>query len=283
MTLRQLEDAVDDESIQFLSSTYIPEEHRIRDARIPGPKVLTFAPVLKYEVYPLAALLREILTLGRNGMGCEVEIEFAVDLADNPAESVFYFLQIRPIVVGNEAEHLRITEEEKKTAFLASQNALGFGQHHMEDIVFVRPDSFDRAKTQDYAQEIGKINRVLRQQERPYLLIGAGRWGTADPWLGISVQWRDISGVGAIVELQDGAVWAEASQGSHFFQNITSLGIPYLMVSNQVSDSHIDWDWLLAQKRVSEQQGVCHVQLPTPFTLKVDGESNEAVACLKRS
>ncbi len=278
MALRQLEEAVDDdESIQFLSSTYIPEEHRIRDARIPGPKVLTFAPILKYDMYPLAALLKEILPLGRDGMGCEIEIEFAVDLAENPAESVFYFLQIRPIVAGNEMEHQKISKKEKETSFFSSQDALGFGQHHIQDVVFVRPDSFDRAQTQEYAQIIGKINRILHQQERPYLLIGPGRWGTADPWLGIPVQWRDISGVGAIVELQDGAVRAEASQGSHFFQNITSLGIPYLMIKNQGPDDQVDWNWLLDQERKSEEQGVCHVRLAKPFILKVDGENNEAV------
>jgi CheY-like chemotaxis protein len=278
MTLRQLEEAVDEEAIQFLSSTYIPEEHRIRDIRIPGHKVLTFAPILKYDTYPLASLLKELLALGREGMGCEVEIEFAVDLADNPAKSIFSFLQIRPIIVGNEMEQQRITPEEKETAFLFSQDALGFGRHDtMQDIIFVRPESFDRAKTQDYAQAIGKINRVLHQQERSYLLIGPGRWGTADPWLGIPVQWRDISGVGAIVELQDGAVRADASQGSHFFQNITSLGIPYLMVREQDDGDVIDWAWLLDQERESESGGICHVRLADPFTLKVDGERNEAV------
>ncbi|MCI5151369.1 MAG: phosphoenolpyruvate synthase/pyruvate phosphate dikinase, partial [Candidatus Electrothrix sp. MAN1_4] len=210
-------------------------------------------------------------------------IEFAVDLAENPAESVFYFLQIRPIVVGNEREHQKISKQEKEKAFLASQDALGVGQHRIQEIIFVRPDSFDRAKTQEYAQIIGKFNRILHQEERPYLLIGPGRWGTADPWLGIPVQWRDISGVGAIVELQDGAVRAEASQGSHFFQNITSLGIPYLMIGNQGDGDRVDWNWLLAQERVREQHGVCHVRLADPFILKVDGESNEAVASLRRS
>jgi CheY-like chemotaxis protein len=281
MTLRQLEeagDAADEKAIRFLSSAYIPEEHRIRDSRVPGPKILTFAPILKYDVYPLAALLKELLVLGRAGMGCEVEIEFAVDLADNPAESVFYFLQIRPLVVGSQPAQLRITEEDRAAAFLSSGNALGFGRHDkMQDIVFVRPDSFDRAKTRDYAQAIGKINRMLHQQERPYLLIGPGRWGTADPWLGIPVQWRDISGVGAITELQDGAVQAEASQGSHFFQNITSLGIPYLMIRNQGNSDKIDWDWLLAQETESAPEGICHVRLADSFILKVDGESNKAV------
>ncbi|MCI5126199.1 MAG: hypothetical protein D3925_17420 [Candidatus Electrothrix sp. AR5] len=215
-------------------------------------------------------------------LGWGVEVEFAVDLAEDPAESIFYFLQIRPIVVGNEMEQQRITEEDKELAFLSSQDALGYGLHDkMQDIIFIRPDTFDRAKTQRYSQTIGKINRMLHHQERPYLLIGPGRWGTADPWLGIPVQWRDISGVGAIVELQDGAVRAEASQGSHFFQNITSLGIPYLMVREQDDGDAIDWDWLLAQELESESAGVCHVRLAKPFTLKVDGENNEAVGVAK--
>ncbi|XCN72207.1 MAG: PEP/pyruvate-binding domain-containing protein [Candidatus Electrothrix aestuarii] len=278
LIMRQLEEAENEEAIQFLSSTYIPEEHRIRDSRVPGPKVLTFVPILKYNFYPLAALLKEVLTLGREGMGCEVEVEFAVDLADDPAKSTFYFLQIRPIVVGNEMEQLHITAEEKETAFLASQDALGYGRHDsMQDIVFVPPNSFDRTKTRSYAQIIGRINRVLHQQERPFLLIGPGRWGSADHWLGIPVQWRDISGVGAIVELQNEGVRAEASQGSHFFQNITSLGIPYLMVREEDKHDRIDWDWLLAQHKKSEQGGVCHVRLEQPFTVKVDGKSNEAV------
>ncbi|XOF34209.1 MAG: PEP/pyruvate-binding domain-containing protein [Candidatus Electrothrix sp. YB6] len=277
---RALDAAGAAEPLRRLCSTYIPEEHRIRDADLRGPKILTFAPILKYEVYPLATLLRELLALGKEGLGCEVEIEFAVDLAENPADSVFYFLQIRPIVVSGATGRLQITGQEKEAAFLYSKQALGFGLHEqMRDILFIRPDAFDRAVTREIAAEIGKINRTLHQEERPYLLIGPGRWGTADPWLGIPVQWRDISGVGAIVELQnDGAVRAEASQGSHFFQNITSLGIPYLMAENTA----VDWDWLLEQEAQTGRY-ISHVQLDSPFTLRVDGERNEAVAFVRRN
>ncbi|MCI5223538.1 MAG: hypothetical protein D3924_12920 [Candidatus Electrothrix sp. AR4] len=275
---RELDEAAAEQPMRLLSSTYIPEEHRIRDANLPGPKVLTFASILKYDTYPLAELLKELLILGREGMGCEVEIEFAVDLADNPNASVFYFLQIRPIVIGSEAKQRRITEQERKAAFLRSTQALGSGLHErMQDILFVRPDVFDSAKTLDIASEIGSTNRVLHQQERPFLLIGPGRWGTADPWLGIPVQWRDISGVGAIVELRDGTMHAEASQGSHFFQNITSLGIPYLMAGQNGKNDFINWKWLLEQEAKTEKY-VSHVRLDTPFTLKVDGKRNEAVA-----
>ncbi len=281
LVLRDIEDAAADYPVRLLSSTYIPEEHRIRDADLSGPKVLTFAAILKYDVYPLADLLKELLAVGREGMGCEVEIEFAVDLKDDSSKPVFYFLQIRPIVIGSEVQQLKISEQEQKKSFLHSTRALGHGVFsRMQDIVLVRPDRFDRALTRDIGVEIGKINRKLHAEERPYLLIGPGRWGTADRWLGIPVQWGDISGVGAIVELQDGAVQAEASQGSHFFQNITSLGIPYLMIGDGQGDDSVLFNWSRLGGHEVVQKGtyVTHIRCDRPFILKVDGISSEAVA-----
>ncbi len=283
LVVRDIDDAADEYPVRFLCSTYIPDEHRIRDADLPGPKVLTFASILKYDLYPLPGLLKELLAVGREGMGCEVEIEFAVDLEDDPEKSVFYFLQIRPIVIGSEMQRLMITDRERELSFLHSNQALGHGLYEqMRDIIFVRPDRFDHALTRDIGVEIGKMNRLLHREKRPYLLIGPGRWGTADPWLGIPVQWGDISGVGAIVELQDGTVRAEASQGTHFFQNITSLGIPYLMVGQGREDEPepLDWSWLQAQKVKQQGEYVSHVQLEQPFILKVEGQSAEAVAYL---
>ena len=282
LELRDINGANDEYPMRTLCSTYIPDEYRIRDTDLPGPKVMTFAPILKYDLYPLPGLLKELLALGKEGMGCEVEIEFAVDLnEDNPAKSVFYFLQIRPIVIGSEMQRLKITDKERQAAFFQSGQALGHGLFDtMQDVIFVRPDRFDNSLTRDIAMEIGKMNRKLHAEKRPYLLIGPGRWGTADPWLGIPVQWSDISGVGAIVELQDGAIRAEASQGTHFFQNITSLGIPYLMVGEgqSVKASPLDWNWLRAQEVEQEGEFVSHIRFVAPFTLKVDGAGSEAVA-----
>ncbi len=178
-------------------------------------------------------------------------------------------------------QRLKITDQERDAAFLQSSQALGHGLFDtIQDVIFVRPDRFDSSLTRDIAVEIGKMNRKLHGEKRPYLLIGPGRWGTADPWLGIPVQWGDISGVGAIVELQDGAVRAEASQGTHFFQNITSLGIPYLMVGEGKRDkpSPLHWKWLRSQEVEQEGEFVTHVHFVAPFTLKVDGASSEAVA-----
>ena len=287
---RELNDAVTEYPVRLLCSTYNSQENRIRDTDIPGYKVLTFAPILKYDVYPLPELLTELIAVAREGMGCEVEVEFAVDLHREPQKSELYFLQVRPIVTGMEKQQTRISPAERERAIMASVRSLGHGAYDaIDDVVYVKPECFDRAATQKIAEEIGQLNRKLHKEERPYLLIGPGRWGTADPWLGIPVQWHDISGVTAIIEVQDSSVNAEPSQGSHFFQNITSLDIPYLMVTseqgrgsdNDDKDSeHIDWDVLKKQELVIEGTYIRHVRFRDKFTLKVDGTTSEAIGFL---
>ncbi|RUM40837.1 MAG: phosphoenolpyruvate synthase/pyruvate phosphate dikinase, partial [Desulfocapsa sp.] len=149
----------------------------------------------------------------------------------------------------------------------------------------VRPESFDAAKTADIASEINVLNGRLRAAKRTYLLVGPGRWGSADPWLGVPVQWRDISGVGAIVELQNELLHAEPSQGSHFFQNITSLGIPYLTIketgttkcSSSQGEDCVDWNWFMAQNDFEDGKYVRHIRLERPFVMKCDGKKEMAV------
>lgn len=282
---RAVDEAAGDYPVRLLSSTYLPEEHRIRDADLPGVKVATFAGMLKHGCYPLADLLRELLAIGREGMGCEVEIEFAVDLHPDPSRTVFYFLQIRPIVTGSEKLEVEIRPEEWAEGVLRSKRALGHGRYEtMRDVVFVRPEKFDAAITTKVAAEIGRVNRGLHKVDRPYLLIGPGRWGTADSWLGIPVQWGDISGVGAIVEMQGCGLKAEPSQGSHFFQNITSLGIPYLMIEDEpcTPDSDpglecIDWKFFQGLEIIHKGDYILHATLPDSCILKVNGHTSEAV------
>ncbi|WP_051305620.1 PEP/pyruvate-binding domain-containing protein [Desulfogranum mediterraneum] len=292
---REISEAACEYPVRFLCSTYNTQEDRIRDADLPGYKVLTFAPILKYDVYPLPQLLAELLVIGRDGMGCEVELEFALHLHEQQEKSELYFLQIRPIATGKEEKETNIHPDERDEAFVRSTRALGHGVYQsISDVLYVKPDCFDHAATRDIAQEIGRINGRLHRQERPYLLIGQGRWGTADPWLGIPVQWNDISGVTAMVELQDPSLNAEPSQGSHFFQNITSLDIPYLMILNQAGGSSresgagdtppeewINWEVLEQQERISEGRYIRHVRFQTPFTLKVDGTCSEAIGFLE--
>jgi DNA-binding response OmpR family regulator len=276
---RELSDAEDEPPIQLLTSTYIPEEHRIRDTvQIPGVRVLTFSRVLKYKSFPLADLLSEVLSLGQDGMGCPVELEFSVNL-QRPADGVpeFAILQIRPMTAHQELMKVDIREDEFQQALCYSSQALGNGiKTDMADIVYVKPDAFDPEATARIAQEIGRMNALLTKQNCKYLLIGPGRWGSADRWLGIPVNWSDIYGVGIMVETAHPLLKAEPSQGSHFFHNITTLGINYLTILEDKGD-FFNWPWLLNLPITTDSTFIAHVRLETPITLKVDGRKSQGV------
>jgi CheY-like chemotaxis protein len=285
LVLRTVQEAENEFPLTMLASTYIAEEHRVRDSYGPGTKILTFAQLLKYNKFPLGKLIEELLAIGKAGMGGDVEIEFALDLKPEPEKSVFYFLQIRPMVTGGEMAEVQISDAEVARAFCYVHHSLGHGNFtDIEDIVYICPEHFDPAKTMEMAQEIGELNRRLQQEKRPYLLIGPGRWGSFDPWLGIPVVWSDIAGVTAIIEVRNRTIRAEASQGTHFFQNITSLGIPYLTLNEEEDmDSHdgrgdfFDWQWLKAQPELFRSQYVCQVRLEQPFVMKCDGVKSASV------
>jgi hypothetical protein len=283
LDLRNIQDSEHDLPVTMLASTYIAQEQRIRDANMPGLKIMTFAPLLKYSSYPLAEILLELQKLGRAGMGGEVEIEFAVHLDPDLDKSIFYFLQVRPMITDGEMVDVEICENELKNAFCFVNQSLGHGSYdNMADIVYVCPDSFDGAKTRAMAQEIGEINRKLVSEKRPFLLVGPGRWGSSDHWLGIPVQWSDISGAAAIIEVRNDTIRAEASQGTHFFQNITSLGIPYLTLNENGGagdrmNDFIDWQWLEKQPLVTKGAYIHHVRMEKPFILKCDGARSQSV------
>ena len=270
----EVDDAEDHPSVRALASVYIPEEHRLRDSGPVGSghRVLTFAPVLKHGSFPLAEILNEVLAMGRRSMGCPVEMEFAVDLSPSGAgRGVFHFLQMRPLVTHQGGAETRIDEAELDRAVCHSRECLGNGRDEsMADVVYVRPERFAPEKTGEIAREIGRFNADLARERRPYLLVGPGRWGTSDRWLGIPVQWRDISGVRAMVEVHVPELRVEPSQGSHFFQNITSLGVFYLTVDPEAGD-RLDMDWLDARPAVRETENLRHVRLERPLLLKADG------------
>ncbi|MFQ5483886.1 MAG: PEP/pyruvate-binding domain-containing protein [Desulfobacterales bacterium] len=276
---REIIDASDESSVKALCSAYIPEEHRIRDSGgMKGYPLVTFASILKYHLFPLSDILKDILAIGQDGMGCPVEIEFAVDLnADKTGKHQFAILQIRPMSAREEMMNVDILPEDLNRAFCISQHALGNTvNEEMFDIVYIKPDSFDPALTVEIARQIGQINAKLLNADRKYLLIGPGRWGSADRWLGIPVKWSDICGVGAIVETGHPTLNAESSQGSHFFHNITSLGINYL-TADEKKGNRLDWQWLNSLPRATETDHVAHVALDHNMTLKVDGRKSQAV------
>jgi hypothetical protein len=274
---RDIEDCRRQAPIEAMCSTYIPAENRIRDSLAPkGYPVLTFAPLLKHRRFPLADILVDLLAACQEGMGGPVEIEFGVNLTGNDdAPDEFHLLQIRPMPQFDLQSRPMLSESQKSNAVCYSRMALGNGHYaDMADIVVVDPESFDPARTIDIATEIGRLNAELRRQQKRYFLIGPGRWGSADRWLGIPVTWQDISGVGAIIETSHPALQADPSQGSHFFQNLTSSGICYLTLQNS-DHGFLRWDWLARQTTLTRTTFLRHIQLAYPLQLYVDGKSSE--------
>ncbi len=272
-----VDEAAHHPSVKQLAGTYVLEDHCIRDtAESSGQKLITFAGILKYNLMPLADILVDMLEMGRRGMGCPVEIEFAVNLpTENNKPADFSLLQIRPMLKHEQNLAVEINSDDKAKAFCFSRHALGNCRHsNIRDLVFVRPDVFDPAHTLEMIAPIARFNQALAASRQPYVLIGPGRWGSADRWLGIPVDWKDIAGVGAIVETRIRNMPAEPSQGSHFFHNITALGISYITIADE--QDFIDWDWLLSLPAQSETDFVRHVRLESGIQVKVDGKRSLA-------
>ena len=276
---RDIYDARNEFPVIACASTYDPAEHRIRDTgEGPGAKIITFSQILKYRSIPLPEMLSDILELARRNMGCAVEMEFAVNLRKGkPGSCDFYLLQIRPMVTDEDRFEVEITEQDLARSFCFSTLALGNGKRDdISDIIFVKQDDFEIEATPEIAEEVGRLNGMLLTKKRPYLLVGPGRWGSLDRWLGIPVQWRHISGVGAILEIRGPLIKADPSQGSHFFQNITSLGIPYVTVTEGTQD-RLDSQWLASLPVVNETAHLRHVRLPRPLTIKIEGRRSRCV------
>ncbi len=276
----------DFENISFISpirqlcSTYYPEDDIIRDGiNTEGFPIMTFASILKYNSFPLSDILKEILEIGYKGMGCNIEIEFAVNYPKKRNEKYeFSILQIRPMAKAWHESDVAIKDKEKTDALCFSASALGNNiSNDIYDIIFVDPERLDISQTLNIASEINRVNKLLQKEGRKYLLIGPGRWGTADRWLGIPVTWNDISNVGVIIEVSNQQFKAEPSQGSHFFHNITSLGISYLTIDDK---GFINWDKLKSLPIASKSNFITHVRLKNNLTIKIDGKKSQGVVLL---
>lgn len=265
--------------VSYLSSRYIPEEHRIRstggDAGYP---VLTFDSILKQKDFPLDRVLMHLLEIGRKGMGGAVEIEFAADFpADRDKPPVFAVLQLRPSPQMQGWSDVDIKQQDRQQAVCVSERALGNGLFEdIADIVYVDPEAFEPSKTPEIARQIGKVGRSLHRDGRKFILIGPGRWGSADPFLGIPVKWEDISGAGLIIETASKKVRSTPSQGSHFFHNITARGIGYITIRPDSGD-RISWKWLSTLPKISETAFVRHVKAVPAPVIKIDGKTSRAV------
>ncbi len=275
-----LDRAEKDGVLEYLASTYSRENDAVYDGLgFPGPRIVNFAHILKNEVFPLARIVADLLQLSSEAMNCAVEAEFAATLdPQNVFPAQFSILQIRPLVVQDELVQVDLDERQKESAFCFSDRVLGNGvSQTIRDIVFVKPSAFDAARSPEVAGEVDKLNSRLRAENAPYLLIGPGRWGSTDPWLGIPVKWSQISGVKVVVEASQPSMNVDPSQGSHFFQNMTSLRIGYFTVGMDRARGFIDWPWLEALPIADETPFLKHIRLAEPVSVMIDGRKSQGV------
>ena len=272
-----------DGSLAWLASKYDYQNDRLLDSiKSPGVPVLTFAPILKHERFPLTGIINDLLDLSRQAFAAPVEIEFAV-LLDYEKEKhhKFKILQIRPMVDGTDRndENIDCLKEE---AVIFSSKVLGNGIfNNILDIVYVRPNTFDTSKTRDIALEIHNINQELAEEAREYILIGPGRWGTQDPFLGIPVNWGDINFARAIVETTLPGFIVDPSQGMHFFVNITSTRRAYFTISHKSNEDFLNWDWLEDQPIHCKFDYVRHVRLKKPVSVRVNGRKGKGAIIIQ--
>ena len=287
----ELKDAEEDGTLPVVGSVFSPDEERLKeDFSIRGPRVVTFHNFLKHRAIPLVESLTGLLDVAEEGLGCPVEIEFACDLGDwgrptpvdrERREPVMYALQVRPFAARTAMTEPSLLSFAPEETLCRSSSSLGHGiEESIADIVYVRPDAWKAARNKEVAREVGDLNGRLGKAGRPYLLIGPGRWGTADPWLGIPVQWSQISHARIIVEASPAGYDVEPSQGTHFFQNITSLRIGYLTLpagtekgDRRDDGDFLDWEWLTTREATEETKFLRHLRLDQPLTVVLDGRA----------
>jgi hypothetical protein len=269
-----------DGALAAVASTYSPENDAIHDGvSRPGPRLVTFAPILKQGLFPLAEVLSTIMAEGERGMGAPVEIEFAVGLAVPPdRRREFGFVQMRPLALMRESEAVEVSAVDAAAVLCGSQRVLGNGRlEGIRDLVVVDFQRFERARSREAAAEVGRLNGVLLATRTPYALVGVGRWGSRDPWLGIPVTWDQVSGAQVIVEAGLRDLKVTPSQGTHFFQNLTSFNVGYFTVNPESGDGTVDWEWLETRPALSSAAHVRHIRLPAPILVLMNGKKNEGV------
>ena len=263
-----------DGALQYLASTYNPTDQVIYPGVYPdGRKIISFVGVLEHDVVPLPHLLREVLRLGQEAMRRPVEIEFAVEIDAATRSCVFYMLQIRPMVDVKSDVHINLSEIRPETILLQSNNALGHGQmDDITDVVYVKTDGYNAGNNPLIAEEISRINAKFLDRGEHYVLVGPGRWGSSDSWLGIPVKWPNISAARIIVEAGLTNYRVDPSQGTHFFQNLTSFGVGYFTINDFNGDGVYNRAALDALPAVEETAHVRHVRFPHALSIKVDGK-----------
>ncbi len=276
----KIKDAENDSALKLVASTFDYDNHSLVEGTIyPGKRILTFSQVLNHETFPLAAVLQTVLSIGQKEMGKPVEIEFAVNL-DLPGDEpkLFSLLQIRPIVGKNESVNLKLEEIQVKDTLILSNTALGNGIiKDICDFVYIKPEAWDPAKSGEIARDIEMVNDRFTAEKKNYVLVGPGRWGSSDPWLGIPVRWPQISSARVIIESGLENYRIDPSQGTHFFQNLTSFRVGYFTINPFIKDGFYDIEFLSAQPAFYEDEYIRHVRFDNPIRIEIDGKKNLGV------
>jgi hypothetical protein len=272
-----------DGTLMIAGSVVDVDEDRIYDgvARR-GTRVVTFARVLKHSVFPLCDILNELFEACRRDLGFPVEIEFAVDLGPDPSQDPeFYVLQMRPLVAQRERCDISADSIPPNMLLCRSERVLGNGCiEGLRDVVYIDPGAFARGRSADVASVVEQINDRLTRKGRHYVLIGPGRWGSFDPWIGIPVAWHHISSARVIVEVPAKDLPMEPSQGTHFFHNMTSAGIGYFSLAGSNDREFLRWDMLNAMPGTDVGLGVRHVRLPRSLSVRMDGQTQHGIISL---
>jgi len=279
LRLFDLAAAEGDRTLAAVGSTYSPENDAVYDGiSRPGVRLVTFAPILKHRLLPLAEILEHLLRISAEGTSAPVEIEFAATL-DRSGRAVhdFGFLQLRPLALSREAGDLQIGEVSAGDLICQSGSVLGNGRLDVRDLVVVDFHRFDRGRSQHVARDVARFNADLVRRGLPYVLIGVGRWGSAEPFLGIPVSWDEIAGARAIVEAGFKDFRVTPSQGTHFFQNLTASNAGYFTVNPEVGEGFVDWDWLAEQPAVEETTFVRRLRFDVPVVVKMNGRTQRGV------
>jgi DNA-binding NarL/FixJ family response regulator len=280
----ELADAEKDGNLLHCASVYDYQNDRLEpDLKLRGPRVVDFANILKYNQVPVAHALSVLLTIFKQAMGAPVEIEFAVDLTKGKNMlPTFHLLQIKPLIRQEMSVDIDMSNVNKEKLVLLARKGMGNGKvDYIRDIIYMDIEKFDRTKTEEMALEIAQLNQKMREQNRKYVLIGPGRWGTRDKFTGIPVLWSQISSAKVIVEqgLEDFPL--DASLGSHFFHNVTSMNVGYFSVRGNSEQSFVNMEVLGKQKLVEQIHYFRHIRFDEPLEILMDGKKQASVISFK--
>jgi len=247
----------------------------------PGPRVVTFENILKNDTFPLAKILDQLLEIGEIAFGTPVEIEFAVNLSSDPANDIqptFYILQIRPLAVETGATPLFDETPDRNALFLYTEKGMGNGiVRGIRDIIYIDLNKFDNLQTIEMQTEIEILNEKMKRENRQYILIGPGRWGSQDRFLGVPVKFVQISNARVIVEVGLQGFDVDPSQGTHFFHNIVAMKVGYFNVPYNSRTDFLDWDWLKKQKVIETTKHFVHVQTDHDIQVGMDGKTGVSI------